>query len=201
MIRREAHARALATSSLVLVLAVTARAYTQTDSTQYVNVGLRGGVISAPSFGFGPLIGGALHYHVSPAWRVGTYFEWVELKSGSSDRQVHYEEFFQAYRFGARGEWHVRPEVVVDPWVGLALGAFTREDPDSVDKMRTGGRWGIDVEFDGGLDFHIGRVFTVGILFVLVVPFGAVRYKEDSTALGAYFSYPLLPLLRLGATF
>jgi len=153
---------------------------------------------------FGFLLGAEADHRILPSVRVGAYFELVALESPSSDQVINNEAYFEAYRFGVRGQWHIRPDRLLDPWIGATMGAFvTTGLPVLSDPVAepVPGRWGGDVGLETGLDFHLGPVFTVGPVFMMVVPFGPVKQKADSTSAGVYYSVPYLPLLRLGATF
>jgi len=176
-------------------------------SARHFDATLRlGGLLTTTGF-VGVLYGPEANYHLTPAWRVGAYFELVALEGGG-DAVFYNEAYFSACRFGARGQWHSRPEHVVDPWVGVSLGPFVTtnlpvmpawaHDPNA---EPIPGRWGADIGLEAGLDFHLGSVFTIGAVYVVVFPVGPVKQKADSTPVGVYGSVPWFPLLRLGATF
>jgi hypothetical protein len=146
-----------------------------------------------------------------PPWRFGGYFEWGGVSTGSSDQATLLQEYFQAYRFGIRGQWHARPTRTIDPWLGASFGPFVTTDLQLLDHSGgVAGRWGVDLGVDAGIDFHVG-VFTFGPVFTLVVPFGPTAQPgpetdpSPATPVGAYFSawagVVPFPLLRVGATF
>jgi len=192
----------------VAYFAAPARA--QDEPRKHVDAAARFGVIGSTGFlGFGVLFGAEAAYIITPPWRMGGYFEWAGVQTPSSDRAIIYDEHFEAYRFGVRGQWHARPARAVDPWIGASFGPFVTTDLELFRKYGanvTAGRWGVDIGFDAGIDFHLG-IFTFGPVFMLVVPFGPVQQVEreprvaasPATPVGAYLAWPLL--LRVGATF
>jgi hypothetical protein len=205
-----------ALGGFAVALTLTRMAQAETESRQYIDAAVRGGFLASTGFGvsYGALFGVELDHRVTPAWRAGAYLERASVHSGG-DTEYYHGERFEAVRFGARGQWHARPEKVIDPWLGASVGAFYTTDAlfsDSAAGDLFPGRWGADVGFDAGLDFHIGRIFTIGGVIMVVIPLGNDRLPAApeerahvGTGVGAYYSAFFVwvpwPALRLGLTF
>jgi hypothetical protein len=185
--------------------------WTPSSSTRgQVDIGGRAGVTDAfgatpyKAYNGGALVGGEVLVHLSSAVRVGGFLEstWQLLPNG--DGGSGSGPNFSETRFGARGQWHARPDRVVDPWLGLSLGAihggtcFCGEPTHS--------RWAMEIGGDVGLDFHLGRYLAVGPLLSIDTPLfdhpspipdwgGSVREPRFPTSLALF-----LPMLHVVIT-
>jgi hypothetical protein len=186
----------------ILTLAASARADPpQQEARQPVfDVGLRGGILATPALfaGVGSIGEIEAHWHVFPWLRVGAYGAYVHGESGSSDHLAEYGEEFTAMRFGASTELHARPRGIVDPWLGVGFGGFVATYESA--PVAHGGP-GLDVSADLGVDLHIGRMFTVGVVWMLVAPVAnQAAFDFEHAGGGLYFTGVAvvpLPALRL----
>ncbi len=165
-----------------------------------VDVAARGGYQAVPSFRepFGAFVGFAAAYRASSMFRVGAYGEFVSARSASEASRT-YGERYTATRFGARGEVHLRPKAVLDPWIGFSAGVFTASERYVSKEQRLVGGSGADFGLDVGLDVRVGEHFAVGAVFCLVVPLA-----NASAAAGVWYSgtdHVPLPFLRVMVSF
>ncbi|HEY4120158.1 MAG TPA: hypothetical protein VGM56_19975 [Byssovorax sp.] len=169
-----------------------------------VDVGIRGGFVSASSVGepAGALAYAEVNAHLAPWLRVGVYVAHTHAESMSSDGSAEFGQIFDVWRVGAKGELHARPHGVVDPWAGVGAGAFIDEH---YPEPRPHGGDGLDLSLDVGVDFHIGRVVTLGVVYMLVVPAtNAAAYSSHGFGGGTYYTGVLdvpVPALRLDVAF
>lgn len=195
-----------AVCALWIVLTFASETRSEADPPQRFDASIRGGLVASDGFSgsSGGVLGGEFGYRLTSAWRVGGYLGFATVKSTIGDTAFYDHEYYEALRFGARGEWHARPTAVVDPWLGASAGAF--DTVHLIDPDVEAGLWGVDIGADAGLDFHIGSTFTAGLLFAVAIPLVNGRQAKDrATGVGMIYSACCfgvpVPLARLGVAF
>ncbi|HEY4121019.1 MAG TPA: hypothetical protein VGM56_24315 [Byssovorax sp.] len=140
------------------------------DDPHRFTVDLRGVPIAtayeADSFGWGLHLGA--HYHVAPWLRVGALVGLTTVTPTASDVRPWYGVSFTIFHVAAHAEAHVLPSHLFDPWIGAGVGLFAvQPDPDPV--VPPGGA-GLELSADVGLDVHVHRRVTVGVVYMLAAP-------------------------------
>ncbi|HEX7671416.1 MAG TPA: hypothetical protein VF395_17605 [Polyangiaceae bacterium] len=107
----------------------------------------------------------AIGLRLLPALRVGAYLDSLEYLYLGGDGKPD----FTLIRFGARAEGHARPDRVVDPWLGVAVGAL-HGNTFAHQQGPGESRWAMDVEGDLGLDFHVDEHVAVGPVVSVIQP-------------------------------
>jgi len=150
----------------------------QAGTPRGIDVGakLGGGVGPTAGFAFAGIDAG---YRLMPAFVLGGYAQSTVLTRALSEDRCQAggpcePPGFQ--RFGVRGEWHLVPSFVVDPWAAVGAGGLVVE-----------GEIRPELVVEGGVDLRPSPLFAAGA-FIALSPGSGTGDWDATTAVGMRFT-------------